>query len=327
MKDTVCAVVVTYNRKQLLMECLESLRKQTRPVQGIYLIDNASTDGTPDLLLEKGYINELPPKSLNEPWEKEFEIKNLTDGNPIRLHYVRMHENTGGAGGFHEGVKRAYEKRYDWLWLMDDDVEPVPNAIEILFNYTYISRCIHPRKVYEDGNKFFWEYDIISRFPKEIDMKNISFEVYGKKWICVNYGCFEGMFIHRDIVSKIGFPDRIFFMVGDDTLYGFKANLYTNVIYINEILLIRKKTGSNYNKKKRKKLIIYLNTRNKILLYKEINKLIKGYIPLSRFVFNLSRIILKQTLRFILKFNFVRLYWLYKGLLDGLMNKFDKRVL
>ena len=39
--DTVCAVVVTYNRKELLLECLEALRKQTRPVQGIYLIDNA----------------------------------------------------------------------------------------------------------------------------------------------------------------------------------------------------------------------------------------------------------------------------------------------
>jgi GT2 family glycosyltransferase len=55
-KETVCAVVVTYNRKNLLIECLEGLRKQTRPVDAICLVDNASTDGTPDLLLEKGYI-------------------------------------------------------------------------------------------------------------------------------------------------------------------------------------------------------------------------------------------------------------------------------
>jgi len=52
-KETVCAVVVTYNRKELLLECLEAIRKQTRPVQGIYLIDNASTDGTPKLLFFK----------------------------------------------------------------------------------------------------------------------------------------------------------------------------------------------------------------------------------------------------------------------------------
>ncbi|MCD6105633.1 MAG: glycosyltransferase, partial [Thermosipho sp. (in: Bacteria)] len=43
-KETVCAVVVTYNRKELLLECLEALRKQTRPLDAIYLIDNASTD-------------------------------------------------------------------------------------------------------------------------------------------------------------------------------------------------------------------------------------------------------------------------------------------
>ena len=55
-EDTTCAVVVTYNRKELLIECLESLRKQTKPLNAIYIIDNASTDGTPNLLLEKEFI-------------------------------------------------------------------------------------------------------------------------------------------------------------------------------------------------------------------------------------------------------------------------------
>jgi rhamnopyranosyl-N-acetylglucosaminyl-diphospho-decaprenol beta-1,3/1,4-galactofuranosyltransferase len=135
MSDSVCAVVVTYNRKNLLIECLEALRKQTRPIQGIYLIDNASTDGTPELLLEKGYISELPPKNVEEPWEKEFTIQNLTNGEEIKLYYVRMHENTGGAGGFYEGAKRGYERGYEWLWLMDDDAEPKEDALEILSIY------------------------------------------------------------------------------------------------------------------------------------------------------------------------------------------------
>ena len=52
--ETVCVVVVTYNRKELLIECLEALSKQTRPLDGIYIIDNASADGTPELLLGKG---------------------------------------------------------------------------------------------------------------------------------------------------------------------------------------------------------------------------------------------------------------------------------
>jgi len=101
MKDSVCAVVVTYNRRNLLIECLSALLKQTFPLQGIYLIDNASTDGTPELLLEKGYIYELPPPNLKDPWEKEFIIQNHTDSGSIKLHYVRMPKNTGSSGGFY----------------------------------------------------------------------------------------------------------------------------------------------------------------------------------------------------------------------------------
>ena len=194
--------------KNLLLKCLEAIRKQTRPVQGIYLIDNASTDGTPKLLLEKGYIKELPPENLTEPWEKEFEIKNLTDRQVIKLHYVRMHENTGGAGGFHEGVKRAYEKGYDWLWLMDDDVEPLEKALETLLSYKYISKCIHPSKRYSNGSKILWECFLDITTGRVIRLYDISFK-YGKTFSCVNVGCFEGMLIHRKIVSKIGYPDKI----------------------------------------------------------------------------------------------------------------------
>ena len=55
-EETVCAVVVTYNRKRLLIECLEALENQTRPIDAIYIVDNASTDGTPQLLVENDYI-------------------------------------------------------------------------------------------------------------------------------------------------------------------------------------------------------------------------------------------------------------------------------
>jgi len=57
MSDSgVCAVVVTFNRKNLLLECLESLRKQSISLDSIYVIDNASSDGTGELLLEMGIL-------------------------------------------------------------------------------------------------------------------------------------------------------------------------------------------------------------------------------------------------------------------------------
>jgi len=82
--------------------------------------------------LDKGYISELALQNLEEPWEKEFTIKNLTNGKEIKLHCVRLHENTGGTGGFYEVVKRGYEKSYLCLWLIDGDIYPTEAALENL---------------------------------------------------------------------------------------------------------------------------------------------------------------------------------------------------
>jgi len=115
-KETVAAVVVTYNRKHLLKECLDALLAQTRPIDAIIVMDNASTDGTPEFLEAQGYLT-----------------------NPI-IDYVRLSENTGGAGGFHYGVKRGYEQGFDWLWLMDDDVKPVNSTLAELVAAIIVSR-------------------------------------------------------------------------------------------------------------------------------------------------------------------------------------------
>ena len=61
----IACVIVTYNRKQLLGEALESALNQEAAPETIFVIDNASTDGT------EGYINQ------------RFDFDNQ------RLHYVR----------------------------------------------------------------------------------------------------------------------------------------------------------------------------------------------------------------------------------------------
>ena len=222
-KETVCAVVVTYNRKNLLLECLEALLKQTRPLEAIYIIDNFSSDGTPETLMKSGYIGELPPDGLSEPWENEFEVKNLTDGKPIRIHYVRMNENTGGAGGFHEGVKRGYEKGYDWLWLMDDDVVAEYTALaDLLGGATnvpdaafFCSRVISP-----SGNQM--------NVP-EVDIRPSSsfYPDWGafldKGLVKVRSATFVSVIFPSYTIKEIGFPIREFFIWGDDTEFTLRA--------------------------------------------------------------------------------------------------------
>ena len=49
-----------------------------------------------------------------------------------RVRFERREENTGGAGGYDAGLRLAAETGHDWIWLMDDDAEPRPDALERL---------------------------------------------------------------------------------------------------------------------------------------------------------------------------------------------------
>ena len=83
--EKVIAVVVTYNRQALLSECIAALRKQSRPLDAILIINNGSTDGT-------------------EAW--------LTQQPDII--FINQN-NAGSSGGFSTGIKWAYENKYAWI--------------------------------------------------------------------------------------------------------------------------------------------------------------------------------------------------------------------
>ena len=101
----IAAAVVTYNRKELLAECVGALLEQTYPVD-ILIIDNASTDGT------RQELEEL-----------------ICQG---KVQYINTGANLGGAGGFHVAVKEALIRKYDYICLMDDDTIPEKDALSAL---------------------------------------------------------------------------------------------------------------------------------------------------------------------------------------------------
>jgi GT2 family glycosyltransferase len=98
--DTVCAVVVTHNRPQLLERCLDHLEAQERRPDHVLVVDNASTDETPRVL-----------------------------GARSGVEVLRLPENVGGSGGFRAGVEHAHRGAYDWLWLLDDDTLAEPACL------------------------------------------------------------------------------------------------------------------------------------------------------------------------------------------------------
>jgi GT2 family glycosyltransferase len=102
------AVVVTHNRRELLLACLRALAGQTHPVHGVTVVDTASSDGTEEALA----ASELP--------------------ETLTIDYLRLSRNGGGAEGFHYGVRAGLASGADWIWLMDDDCEAAPDALAAL---------------------------------------------------------------------------------------------------------------------------------------------------------------------------------------------------
>ena len=219
MTQRIAAVVVTFNRKALLLECLAGLLAQSRPVDRIFLIDNASTDGTREALEGAGFLS-----------------------HPL-IEYVPMATNTGGAGGFHHGLKVAFEAGYDWFWLMDDDVEPLPGGLADLLSFSERSGCIHGRRREADGSPNVWgeTFD-----PRRVLTRPIADPLFtaGQESQAISVACFEGMLIAREVVERIGYPDASFFIALDDTYYGYLASRVTPVLYVNRFVLQRKRAAA-----------------------------------------------------------------------------------
>lgn len=103
----IAAVIVTYNRLPKLKKVIDSVLAQSRTVDYVVIVDNASTDGTGE------FLNELAAR------EASVKVVSLTT-------------NTGGAGGFSAGMEHGYQLGADFVWVMDDDGYPEPGALAAL---------------------------------------------------------------------------------------------------------------------------------------------------------------------------------------------------
>lgn len=101
------AVIVTFNRSGKLMKVLDALEQQTMRPDIILVVDNASTDDTATMVAARA----------------------SEDGT---VRHLRLPKNIGGAGGFHAGMKAAYQMGAQYFWISDDDAYPKPDAIEKL---------------------------------------------------------------------------------------------------------------------------------------------------------------------------------------------------
>lgn len=191
-------MIVTYNRKELLGRNIEMLLRQTKPFNKIFVIDNCSTDGTFAFLEEKGWLESGP------------------------VIYLRTQTNIGGAGGFYTGVKAAYEAGADWIVLMDDDgCAQDQETFRILFEQAQQMYLAGEKKLFV--NALVQQGDLLSFKIGQMYTVAEALAAAKNGLLEGEANPFNGTLISRELVTAIGYPNKEFFIKGDEVNYKQRA--------------------------------------------------------------------------------------------------------
>ncbi|MCX7697953.1 MAG: glycosyltransferase family 2 protein [Candidatus Goldbacteria bacterium] len=213
-KDKIVAVVVTYNRKHLLKRCINAILRQEYKVDKIIVIDNASTDGTEEMMTKTYYRNK-------------------------KIDYVRLDKNIGGAGGFHYGMKKAYKEGYDWIWVMDDDgyadkkclKNILKNMPENKYDFTYLPLVINEK------HELTWPMELIlnNKIYRIYNINEIKNITRNHQLLYHNGAGLLGSLYSKQIIKKIGLPKKELFIRGDEVEYNLRAiSNKINTIFIKD---------------------------------------------------------------------------------------------
>jgi GT2 family glycosyltransferase len=199
--ETVAVVVVTYNRADLLERMLAGLAALDRLPDAVIVVDNASSDHTPEVL--------------------------AAATNP-GLQVIRAEDNLGGAGGFHLGVRTAYRGGFDRVWLMDDDVVPAPGCLTVMMardddclmavREDTAGRLVekaatrfdlrNPLSIRPKRGMVETDFGSRDRMPEVVEVENVAF---------------EGFMCRRGVIDAIGLPDPSYFIFYDDVDFAVRA--------------------------------------------------------------------------------------------------------
>lgn len=194
MSQRAAAVIVTFNRLEKLKTVLDHVLGQTAAPDWVVVVDNASTDGTEQFLA-----------TVDHP----------------SLDVIRLPENTGGAGGFATGMKRAYELGAEYFWVMDDDCYPAKDSLEKLIAGHDEAMATMPGGVpFACSLVYFDETEIAEMNIAAPDWKWAKLWGKGQRSVLVETCSFVSALYTRATVERIGLPFREYFIWFDDAAYA-----------------------------------------------------------------------------------------------------------
>lgn len=196
---SIAAIVLTYNRVELLKACLAAIGRQTSPCQQVIVVNNGSTDGTAAFLAGKR-----------------------------RCSVVTIEQNCGPAAGFAAAFQAGVQSGADLLWLMDDDVIPAPTAL---------TELLRGRELLQSSQIDAPFLLSVARSPDgkvtnvpDLDIRN---KVHGySQWpallheglVPIRRGTFVSALFPRQTVVREGLPLAQMYMWGEDTEYTLRVS-------------------------------------------------------------------------------------------------------
>jgi rhamnopyranosyl-N-acetylglucosaminyl-diphospho-decaprenol beta-1,3/1,4-galactofuranosyltransferase len=210
----VLAAIVTHNRCQLLLRCIDHVLAQSRPPDHLVVINNGSTDNT------------------------EAELSGR------QVHCITQ-DNVGSAGGWHRAITHGLDNGFDWIWLMDDDGYPEHKALELLTEQATADKaCVSSVVIREDApDRFVFPFPyldqsglpVMFRWPRKMAQVSKLKDV-APNGVYPFVHLFNGALINLEAVKVIGNINRDYFIYGDDVDYFCRLREYGPVLSILESL-------------------------------------------------------------------------------------------
>lgn len=186
----VAAIIVTYNRPQMLRQQLELLRNTG--VEAVVLVNNG---GEVDL--------------------DTLEVAANMKGEFSQFHLINSEENLGAAGGFHFGIIKALELGVKYVWLMDDDVFPQESSLRELVDVVH--EFINERQLNSIGffsSKVLWTDDRLHQMNSPSFLNRGVSRKLG--YPLLKSASFVSLLIPVEHILKVGLPIKEFFIWCDD---------------------------------------------------------------------------------------------------------------
>ena len=200
----VTIAILNWNREADTLECLDSVAHLTYPSFSVVLVDNGSTDGSPDAIVQWGREN-LP------------------------LVLMRNAENMGFVRGSNQGMRHALAAGTDYVFLLNNDTVVEPNVLDILVRAAECSDeigMVGP-KIYQYGKSKILDSAGTRAIPwlAQGFLVGHGEEDRGQYDASAEMPYITGtaLLVKRAVLEKVGLMDEDYFCYFDDFDWGMKA--------------------------------------------------------------------------------------------------------